>query len=242
MNIVMKFARKTTMSLFGRNNIAALLLVFFCGTQAGLAQTSVLQGGVRLDGSGTRLSRGTGGGLQTANTVPVAPPARLSRLSAGANSAGLIDASQFAALPANAQATAPLSGAAQAANNRFDIGSERNSRVLTLAWDAWHKQLSAEIYARWSRVASVRGRATMRVTVTRDHHVIAQMLRPSGNWHFDNDLLDVINGLDNNPGLSFPSGSQRQSVSFEADYIADSNVQGGYSWTHNDYETVNQGY
>lgn len=202
---------------------------------------SVLKGGVQIQGAGTRLSRDSGTGLQTANAIPTAPP-RLSRLTAGANSTGLIDTSQFASIPAHADSNAPLSGSAQAANNKFDIGAERNSRTLTLAWDAWHKQLSAEIYARWSRVASVRGRATMRVTVTRDHHCIAQIITPSGNWRFDNDLLDVIGSLDNNPGLSFPSGSQRQSVSFEADYIADSNVRGGYSWTRGDTETINQSY
>jgi hypothetical protein len=220
-----------------RHLLAATLL---CLTVSSPVSASVLKGGVQLQGAGTRLSRSTG--LQTSNSVPTAPPVRLSRLSGGARDSGLIDTSQFAALPARADSTAPLSGSAQAANNKFDIGAERNSRTLTLAWDAWHKQLSAEIYARWSRVASVRGRATMRVTVTRDHHVIAQLINPSGNWRFDNDLLDVINSLDNNPGLSFPAGSQRQSVSFEADYIADSNIQGGYSWTHNDYEQVNQSY
>lgn len=54
--------------------------------------------------------------------------------------------------------------------------------------------------------------------------------------------MDVVNSLDGNQGLSFPTGSNRQQVSFEADYIADSNVKGGYSWTKNDYETVQQHY
>lgn len=80
----------------------------------------------------------------------------------------------------------------------------------------------------------------MRVTITRDHHVIAQLTSPSGIRRFDSTLLDVVNSLDGNPGLSFPAGSQRQQVSFEADYIADTDVKGGYSWTKNDYETVQQ--
>jgi hypothetical protein len=89
---------------------------------------------------------------------------------------GLIDRTAFATLPAG-----PLSASAQEQNSRFDIGAERSSKKMTLAWEAWHKQLSSEIYARWQEVALIRGRATMRVTITRDHHVIAQLTSPSGN-------------------------------------------------------------
>ncbi len=197
----------------------------------------VLQGGVRLENGTTRLTRPGGNAaptLSTADAIPVAPP-RKSTLAGGASGSGLIDRTAFASLPAG-----PLSAAAQSQNNSFDIGAERSSKQMTLAWEAWHKQLSSEIYARWQEVALIRGRATMRVTVTRDHHVIAQLTSPSGNRRFDSTLLDVVNSLDNNAGLSFPAGSQRPQVSFEADYIADTNVKGGYSWTKNDYETVQQ--
>lgn len=40
----------------------------------------------------------------------------------------------------------------------------------------------------------------------------------------------------------FLLGLQRQVVSFEADYIADTDVQPGYSWVKGDYEKVHQGY
>jgi hypothetical protein len=226
---------------------AVLVALSLCQNTAG---ASVLKGGVRMDGSGLRLSRPMNGQATQSQSsdIPVAPPARLMRgntqtstLSGNAQSTGLVDPSLFAG-KATTDSSAPLSGQAQAANNKFDIGAERGSRTLTLAWEAWHKQLCAEIYARWQDVAMVRGRATMKVTVTADHHVIAQLTDPSGNPVFDRILLKVISSLDGNPGLSFPVGSQRKSVSFEADYIADSNVRGGYSWTHGDYETVNQGY
>jgi len=213
----------------------ASLLTFAFSIEGANAAGSTLKGGVRLENGSTRLARPSANSattLSTADTIPVAPP-RNTSLFASAQGSGLIDKTAFTALPVG-----PLSGAAQAQNNKFDIGAERNSKQLTLAWEAWHKQLSSEIYARWQEVAMIRGRATMRVTVTRDHHVIAQLNSPSGNHRFDTTLLDVVNSLDGNPGLNFPSGSQRPQVSFEADYIADTNIKGGYSWTKNDYETV----
>jgi hypothetical protein len=228
-------------------NLALIALQISCvllPLQAQAAGTSsVLKGGVRLENGTTRLSRPSGNAapaLSTADSIPVAPP-RNNTLSGGAQGSGLIDKTAFSALPAGPLTPLnPSSGNAQAQNSRFDIGAERSSKQLTLAWEAWHKQLSSEIYARWQEVALIRGRATMRVTVTRDHHVIAQLTSPSGNRRFDSTLLDVVNSLDGNAGLSFPTGSQRPQVSFEADYIADSNVKGGYSWTKNDYETVQE--
>jgi len=213
-------------------------LMISLNTQAHAAGAgAVLKGGVRLENGTTRLARPGGNAaptLSTADAIPVAPP-RKSTLGGGVQGSGLIDRTAFATLPAG-----PLSASAQEQNSRFDIGAERSSKKMTLAWEAWHKQLSSEIYARWQEVALIRGRATMRVTITRDHHVIAQLTSPSGIRRFDSTLLDVVNSLDGNPGLSFPAGSQRQQVSFEADYIADTDVKGGYSWTKNDYETVQQ--
>lgn len=204
-----------------------------------LAQ-GTLQGGVQVNNQGLRLSRPASvqSGATTTDAIPVAPSRFAAR--AQASGGGLVDTRLFAGTPGKDALPATLAG--QAANNKFDIGAERGSKVLTLAWEAWHKQLCAEIYARWQDVAMVRGRATMKVTVTRDHHVTAQITDPSGKPAFDSILLRVIASMDGNPGLTFPSGSQRKEVSFEADYVADSNVRGGYSWTKNDYETVRENY
>lgn len=223
------------------------LLAASCLSQSH-AQAATLQGNVRTDATNTRLSRPATNNNQpytlnaSQTAIPVAPP----RLKSSAQSngfTGLVDTAQFASVPPQ-QAQAPLSGNVNASANRnkFDIGAEANSRVLTLAWEAWHKQLSKEIYSRWQDVVFIRGRASMRVIVTKDKHVIAQILEPSGNARYDQALLDVVHSLEGNPGLSFPSGSQRQQVSFDADYIADSNVRGGYSWNKGDYEQVQQNY
>ena len=205
----------------------------------GPALAQVLQGGVRLDGSMNRLARpALNGAANTSAMPPAAPPARLTGFAnQGTNSGGqgLVGSGQFD----NSQGGSLVSSADK---NAFDIGTERGSKELTVAWDAWHQQLSKEIYARWQELAFDRGRATMRVTVTKDHHIFGQIVSNSGNPRFDGTLLEVIKSLDGNPGLSFPGGSLRQSVSFVADYIADTNVQGGYSWEKNDYEKVKQFY
>lgn len=226
-----------------KKNIVLCALVasaFYLSTASGSAAEPVLKGSVKLNGAGQRLARPQSGAATTDDTIPVAP----SRLSGRANSSGgLVDPNLFAAVPV--RDSAPLQGntfANQAANSKFDIGAERGSRTLTLAWEAWHKQLSAEIYARWQELAMIRGQATMKVTVTNDRHIYAEITQPSGKPAFDRILFKVIDSLQGNPGLTFPTGSQRPSVSFEADYIADTNVKGGYSWTHNDYENVKQNY
>lgn len=222
-------------SVFSIAAFSALLI----STAPVMAQ-GTLQGGVQVNNQGLRLSRPASvqSGATTTDAIPVAP----SRFAARAQTSGggLVDTKLFAGTPGRDSLPATLAG--QAANNKFDIGAERGSKTLTLAWEAWHKQLCAEIYARWQEVAMVRGRATMKVTVTRDHRVTAQITDPSGKPAFDRILLRVISSMDGNPGLTFPSGSQRQQVSFEADYVADSNVRGGYSWTKNDYETVRENY
>ncbi len=206
------------------------------------AAEPVLKGGVKLNNAGQRLARPQTGTATADDTIPVAP----SRLSGQASAnKSLVDPSLFAAVPTRDNSPAPMQGNAfanQAANNKFDIGAERGSRTLTLAWEAWHKQLSAEIYARWQELAMIRGQATMKVTVTNDRHIYAEITQPSGKPAFDRILVKVIDSLQNNPGLTFPTGSMRPSVSFEADYVADTNVKGGYSWTHNDYENIKQNY
>lgn len=196
---------------------------------------SVLKGGVeeenlRLNPDGLR-----GGAQRTPqsdglrlNRAPMQGSAVDSTAFAGPSAAplnGTVDSNDFAKPPKN-----------------FDIGADRGSREMVLAWERWHKQLSGAIYGRWQRIAQQRGRATIKVTVTRDHHIMAQVLRCDGGSEFENEVLLAINSLEGNPGLTFPSNSERQQVSFEADYIADTNVTPGFSWVKNDYEHVQHGY
>jgi hypothetical protein len=127
-------------------------------------------------------------------------------------------------------------------NNKFDLGAERGDRQLVLAWEAWHHQLSQAIYRRWSEVANRPGAATVKIVVYNNRQMVPVMVRSSGNPAFDRDLIASIMSLNGNPGLSFPSRSQRTQVTFEADYVAASNIRPGFSWVKNDYERVHDSY
>ncbi len=158
---------------------------------------------------------------------------------------GLVDTTAFSApLKGSANQNDPRLGLLKPAqfgnipNSKFDLGADRNSRELTLAWEAWHHQVSAEVYRRWSEVACVPGSATLRLTVTRNRTITPVLIRPSGNPMFDRQLIETIMSLSGNPGLTFPSKSERTSVTFEADYVAATDIQPGYSWVKNDYEHV----
>lgn len=213
------------------------------------AQADVLKGGVEHSDRLTRLSRPALSGEATSQgSIPTAPARRISRESL-AMQKGLVDASQFSSRP-------PISGRAQQDDvhlgllkpndfklpAKFDLGAERNSKELTLAWEQWHKQLSKAIYERWTELADTPGKATVRITVTRSRTIKATILGSQGGPRFERTLLSVIDSLNGNQGLTFPSKSQRQVVAFEADYLADTHVDPGYSWVKNDYEKVRQDY
>src|SRR5262249_17873848 len=100
-----------------------------------------------------------------------------------------VDSSAFAA-PMQA-ATLPLEPGIVLKNDfakapkNFDIGAERGSKEMVLAWERWHKQLSGAIYSRWQQLAEDRGRATIRVTVTKDRQIRAQVLNMDGGPRFE---------------------------------------------------------
>ncbi|MCA9814632.1 MAG: hypothetical protein H6677_15845 [Candidatus Obscuribacterales bacterium] len=215
----------------------------------------VLQGNISRNEAMTRLARpsGLGGNISSLNTTskmpPLAPPiqAQSSHLTAMGSK---FDISTFKnSFDASASKSSPfngLSGAAKsddyASKNKFDLGADRNSRELTLAWERWHKQLSKAIYDSWSSQADEPGKSTLKVIVRRDRTIQVILVNTDASSRFNRQLRDVIMSLQGNPGLSFPTKSQRSQVSFEADYIAARNVTPGYSWVKDDYETVRDNY
>ena len=216
----------------------ALLTVIALGTSVQIATAKMLEGTVNQSSHITRLTRSSqlDSGATMNAAPPLAPP--VVRLNRGTP---LVDNTKFA--------QAPLKGAVDQGNlgglasgGRFDIGADRNSRELTLAWEQWHKQLSKAIYDTWSSMVEERGRATLRVSVDRGRQITINVLNSNGGPRFTKSLMAAIEGLEGNAGLSFPSGSQRQVVSFEADYVADTDVQPGYSWVKGDFEKVRHDY
>ncbi|MBY0357746.1 MAG: hypothetical protein K2W82_07075 [Candidatus Obscuribacterales bacterium] len=138
---------------------------------------------------------------------------------------GLVQSQDFANLPKN-----------------FDIGADRGSKEMVLAWERWHKQLAAAIYQIWNGRANSAGKAVLRVTVYRNRTIVPEIMEINGTTAFRRTIMSVFRDLEGNPGLSFPSKSQRDKVSFEAEYIAGTDVNPGYSWLKGDYEKVRQDY
>jgi len=226
--------------------VAAIICLISLGTQT---QADVLKGGVEEEGS-MRLQRPS----NTQNGSAAEEPLRIQRPMPAppinnAPMRGLVDTSAF---------NNPLKGKAddddaklgllrpaefgRIPNSKFDLGTERNSRELTLAWEAWHRQLSGEIYKRWQEVATLPGEATLRITVSRNHFLTPVMMHSSGNPEFDRVLVQTVLSLNGDPGLTFPAKSERQSVTFEADYVAATDIKPGFSWVKNDYEKIRHDY
>jgi hypothetical protein len=222
-------------SYAGALGLAYLLLI----VASSVARADVLQGGVQKEDELLRISRPQNSDLKIERPIPVAPP----RLKSGVQ-----DTTAFSpTLSGNARQDDPNLNASQPQYgtipaNKFDLGAERGDKELVLAWEKWHKQLSEAIYARWSQTASVPGMCTLRLTITRERHVQVQVLHASGNPIFDQGLIEAIQSLDSNQGLTFPTNSQRQFVSLESDYIAGHDINPGYSWVKNDYEKIHEGY
>ena len=204
------------------------------------APAKILKGGV----SDESLRLVPGNGLSGQAQQQQAAPLRISRAPSALRGSA-VDSGAFSGTPQNATSS-PLSGivddAFKNAPKNFDIGAEAGSREMMLAWERWHKQLSQAIYTRWQSMAEDPGHATVKITVTKDHQIMAQVLRSSGAPQFEGTIMSAISSLNGNPGLTFPAKSQRNSVSFEADYVAGANVQPGYSWVKNDYEKVKENY
>lgn len=123
---------------------------------------------------------------------------------------------------------------------KASMDEESQSREMLLAWERWHKQLSGAIYERWSDVARYPGVATVKITVTKNHNITANIMNSTGTPAFNSGLMASIESLNGNPGLTFPSGSRRNVVTYEADYVAGRNVNPGYTWVKNDYERVRE--
>lgn len=124
----------------------------------------------------------------------------------------------------------------------FDEEAERGSREMQLAWEAWHRQLSSAIYQRWSKIARRPGKATVAITVKRNRTITARIISVDGNYEFQESLMSAVMSLDGNVGLTFPAKSQRQVVTYEADYVAGHHVVPGYNWIKNDVERVREEY
>ncbi|HEY9733370.1 MAG TPA: TonB C-terminal domain-containing protein [Drouetiella sp.] len=232
-----------------------LFIALVCAASAVVpACADYLQGNVQKEDDGTRLTRPANLNGMTQQGTFQPPTFRIGRpqpapdFGGGRQLTGLVDTGGFSApLSGSATDSGGRLGVLQPAqfdnsNKKFDLGAERGDKQLVLAWERWHHQLSQAIYERWSEVANRPGSATLKIIVTRNRELTPIMVHSSGNAAFDRDLIAAVMSLNGNPGLTFPSKSQRQEVAFEADYVASTNVKPGFSWVKNDYEKVHESY
>lgn len=224
-----------------RRRISQLLIVLLLASQA-IAQAAPLKGSVETEDY--RIRAGNRSGSASATD----PALRLGRPQAGASDS-FVDTASFAAptLPGKAQHDDLQSGLVQSQDfanlpKNFDIGADRGSKEMVLAWERWHKQLAGAIYSLWNGRANSAGRALVRVTVYRNRTMNPEILEMNGSPAFRRSIMTVFHDLNGNPGLTFPSKSLRDKVSFEAEYIAGTDVDPGYSWLKGDYEKVQQHY
>lgn len=214
-----------------------LILLALGWLPVGLAQP--LQGGVRQDDY--RIRRGGGGD----GTGTPDHSMRIQRPQAGRADdspvndlafsdplKGIVDTNQ----------KKPLVESAEFANlpKGFDIGAERESREMVLAWERWHKQFAGAVYSMWNRRARTPGRAVVRITVYRNRVLVPEIISLRGGPEYRRTIMSVFEDLNGNPGLTFPAKSQRDKVSFEAQYIADTDVDPGYSWLKGDVEKIRE--
>lgn len=165
-------------------------------------------------------------GQAAADQISVAPPLTGKVDDQGGLRAGLVKPDSFTIAPPK----------------HFDEEAEKGSREMQLAWEAWHRQLSSAIYQRWSKIARRPGKATVAITVKRNRTISARILSVNGDHEFQDSLMSSIMSLDGNVGLTFPAKSQRQVVTYEADYVAGHHVVPGYNWIKNDVERVREEY
>ena len=163
------------------------------------------------------------------------------------NAASPVDSNAFTAPLSGKADTSGLKGAVQSTDfanlpKGFDIGADKGSKELVLAWEKWHKQLAAAIYQVWNGRAKSPGRAVLKITVYRNRIMVPEVLSCTGNSDFRRSIMSVFSDLNGNPGLTFPAKSEREQVSFEAEYIAGTNVDPGYSWLKGDFEKVHKEY
>jgi len=200
--------------------------------QAKLDERAPLRGGV------SKVDKGTGEQAQTPRSPVKAggpggdstsPPARIQR-----------------------QASSPMSppslkvrdGAlGSRAGRGSEGGTDRNVNELDLAWEQWHKQISKALWKRMSKLSAGTDRngwARATITVNKNQEVTFRITSSDGDSEVAECYEDAIAGLDGNPDLEFPEGSQRKFVRFSLKASQGHFSHASYDWNHGDVEKIRE--
>ena len=132
----------------------------------------------------------------------------------------------------------------------LSAGLDTNDRELIIAWDEWHRRLSANLYHQWLSYGTVPGEGTVILHITRDGGIDLELkdfrvnlfeeFSPEQRELFHQCLNLTVQALQHSNALTFPERSQRKDVTLgtKFTYTEQENVPQGYTWKKGDYERV----
>jgi len=105
------------------------------------------------------------------------------------------------------------------------LESQTSKPDSKVSWDNWYAEVSRLCEPLLTDAVDKHGNPAgancIQITVWRDHHLIAKLVKGQ-NKEFNDTMLEAYRMLDGNGALEFPSGSKRQKVSFFVDNKHDS--------------------
>lgn len=88
------------------------------------------------------------------------------------------------------------------------------------AWSKWHSQFADAVSRIWNTRTEHSGKALVNVTVTRGRIIQCSIVSSTGGASFQQSLVSVFRDLSGNPGLTFPTASHLEQVTFQREYSA----------------------
>jgi hypothetical protein len=122
------------------------------------------------------------------------------------------------------------------AENLFDLGAEEKM----LAWEKWHARVGNVLSKRVNKAAKkMLGLALVRITVQRDHRLVAELVSAS-TPELGDACLSAAQSLDGDPLLEFPAESKREAIAFRFQYKRGLLTLPGKHFIKDDYEKMDK--
>ena len=122
------------------------------------------------------------------------------------------------------------------AENLFDLGAEEKM----LAWEKWHARVGNLLSKRVNREAKkMLGLALVRITVQRDHKVVAELVSAS-TPELGDACVSAAQSLDGDTILEFPVESKREAIAFRFQYKRGLLTLPGKHFIKDDYEKMDK--
>jgi hypothetical protein len=122
------------------------------------------------------------------------------------------------------------------AENLFDLGAEEKM----LAWEKWHARVGNVLSKRVNKEAKkMLGLALVRITVQRDHKLVAELVSAS-TPELGDVCVSAAQTLDGDPLLEFPVESKRDVLAFRFQYKRGLLTMPGKHFIKDDYEKMDK--